>query len=85
MNPERWLEVKNLFYAALERPPGERPAFLDSAGAGDDELRAEARALLRAHDCAGDFIESSAFVEAGVAAPDDDASAWARSLRSARL
>ena len=35
METDRWYEVDRLFEEALEKPPAERPAFLDSACAGD--------------------------------------------------
>ncbi|MBA3805983.1 MAG: serine/threonine protein kinase, partial [Acidobacteria bacterium] len=49
--------------AALDRPPHERASFLEEACMGDDELKTEATALVRAHDEAGDFIEQSAIAE----------------------
>lgn len=39
MNPEIWRQAEELFHAALERPPQERPAFLDGACGHDSELR----------------------------------------------
>jgi eukaryotic-like serine/threonine-protein kinase len=45
---ERWLEVKRIFEEALEVEPRERPAFLDRACVGDEELRREVEALLSA-------------------------------------
>jgi hypothetical protein len=39
MMPERWHHIKELFEAALERAPDERPAFLDQACDGDESLR----------------------------------------------
>ena len=48
MTDDRWLRVKALFQAAVERPPGERAAFV-AAEAGDDaQLRAEVESLLAA-------------------------------------
>ncbi len=46
----RWIRVRELFAAALEREPGARRAFLVEACAGDDELLAEVRSLLVAHE-----------------------------------
>src|SRR5262245_61386164 len=46
MTDERWRRVKALFQAVLERPNGERAAFLASACAGDEELRREVESLL---------------------------------------
>jgi len=45
---ERWLEVRRIFEEALEFPPEERAAFLDRACLGDEELRREIDALLKA-------------------------------------
>ncbi len=57
MNPATPSE-ETIFAAALERPPAERAAFLDTACAGDSALRARVEALLRAHDAARSFMES---------------------------
>jgi Tol biopolymer transport system component len=43
---DRWQRVKALFQAAVERPAGERDAFLASAAGGDDALRREVESLL---------------------------------------
>ncbi len=56
----RWQEVDKLLEAALEREPSQRPAFLDEACAGDEELRREVESLLAAHEGAGSFIEAPA-------------------------
>jgi ligand-binding sensor domain-containing protein len=49
MTPERWRQVEEIFYSALECEPDRRAAFLDQACAGDMELRKEVESLL-AHD-----------------------------------
>jgi eukaryotic-like serine/threonine-protein kinase len=49
MDAETWDRLQSIFLAALERPPDQRPAFLDSACADDGALRAEAAAMLAAH------------------------------------
>ena len=59
MTPEKWLEVKEIFNAALDLPAAERPAFIEEECA-DDELRAEVEALLASADEAQSFIESPA-------------------------
>lgn len=48
MTPERWDRIKQVFDAVFERPEEERAAFLDSACAGDVDLRAEVEQLLEA-------------------------------------
>ena len=56
MDPERWHEVDRLFEAALDRPPAERPAFLDAACAGDTALRGEVERLLAADEEGAGFL-----------------------------
>jgi eukaryotic-like serine/threonine-protein kinase len=51
-----WEKIQALFGDAVERPAGERAAFLGKACEGDSELRDEVESLLRAHDQAGDFL-----------------------------
>jgi tetratricopeptide (TPR) repeat protein/serine/threonine protein kinase len=55
------LELRAIFWEALDYPPGaERQAFLDRACGADDELRSKVEDLLRAHQDAGNFLESPA-------------------------
>src|SRR5262249_60480197 len=51
--------ARALFLAALERPPGERPAYLEAACCGDAALRGRVEALLRAHDEPGAFLSEA--------------------------
>ena len=60
--------LKELFFAALDRPAGERDAFLASSTANQDLVR-EVRALLAAHDQAGSFLDAAALPANLVAAP----------------
>jgi non-specific serine/threonine protein kinase/serine/threonine-protein kinase len=53
-----WQRPKEVFLAALARPPELRSAFLDEACGGDDELRREVDSLLAAHDAAGSFLSN---------------------------
>lgn len=62
MTPERWLQVKEIFNAALDRPVGEREPFLDKACGDDQSLRHQVEYLLNSHQHAGDFIETPAAV-----------------------
>jgi len=57
MSRAHWSQVDELFYAALEREPAERMAFLAEACRGDASLRSEVEALLSADDRAGSFLE----------------------------
>ena len=60
MTPEQWKQVKELFQAALERPPEERPKFVVDASAGNENLFREVVSLLGFDARAGTFIESPA-------------------------
>src|SRR6185369_17673356 len=70
-----WQNQKDVFLAALARPPELRDAFLDAACGGDGELRRDVESLLAAHDAAGSFrsspigLDTEGAEEAG--APDD--------------
>ena len=46
MDTERWLRIKEIYRAALDRPHPERAEFVREACAGDDALAAEILALL---------------------------------------
>ncbi len=59
-DPERWRRIEDLLDEALERPDGERRAFLDQACGHDPELREQMEALLTAHEKAGDFLAQPA-------------------------
>jgi len=59
METTRWHEVDRLFAEALDRPPAERPAFLDAACAGDTALRQELEQLLAADEIGSHFLAGS--------------------------
>src|SRR5262245_59857423 len=46
MQPERWKTVEEIFHAARERPPEERPEFLNLGCGYDPGLRGEVESLL---------------------------------------
>jgi serine/threonine protein kinase len=60
MTPEHWQQIDKLMDAALALEASQRPAFLDQACAGDEELRREVEKLLAAHQQAGSFLGSPA-------------------------
>ena len=64
--------AEQIFFAALEMvTPAEREAYLDSACAGQPELRARVDRLLAAHPRIGGFLESDPPTEAhGSGDPD---------------
>ena len=57
MTPEQWARVKEVFGAALEQEPDKRRAFVATAAAGDDAVRAEVERLLDAERQSADFME----------------------------
>src|SRR5262252_9406332 len=60
MDPERWNRVDRLLQSALEIPSARRDAFLRDTCGGDDQLEAEVRSLIAAHDQAGGFLAAPA-------------------------
>jgi len=57
MTPERWLQTKQLFYAAIERGAGGRAAFLDEVCGDDEQMRNEVESLIAAHGQADSLID----------------------------
>jgi serine/threonine protein kinase len=64
VTPERWQQIKQVLAAALEREPGERPAYLDQIST-DPPLRREVESLLAAHDRAESGLMELPAVESG--------------------
>jgi len=52
--------LESLYFAALEKPRAERPAFLDAACRGDTDLRARVERLLAAQPRVGGFLDAPA-------------------------
>jgi eukaryotic-like serine/threonine-protein kinase len=53
MNPERWLQVEDLFHRAVECDPEEQAQLLEDAASNDPELRREVESLLSYRNRAG--------------------------------
>jgi serine/threonine-protein kinase len=71
MQAERWQQVKEILYSALDCELDKRSAFLDDACGGDHELRSEVEDLLDSSNRAGDFFERPVLkVVAGLMAED---------------
>ena len=58
---DRWQQIKKIFHSAQERPPGERPAFLNEVCGDDTQIREEVEALLTADAGNENFLTSPAF------------------------
>jgi eukaryotic-like serine/threonine-protein kinase len=54
------MSVETIFAAAAQKLTAERGAYLDEACGNDADLRQKVERLLKAHDVAGDFLESPA-------------------------
>jgi serine/threonine-protein kinase len=57
MNPERWQRIEEIFRTVVDRPVGERDAYLTRVCGADEELRREVLSLLD-RDTAEDFIQA---------------------------
>ena len=67
--PERLRRVRELFDAVMDRPPGERTAFLASATAWDVPTREEVQGLVAAAEEPGNTFGSAFVAESGTANP----------------
>ena len=72
MTPERWRQITDLFHAALERDPRDRPAFVSTAAGPDDDLLREVLTLLDSHERTATFLEQPAWGVAASLILDDD-------------
>ena len=61
MKLDSWGRIEELYHAALEQAPADRPAFLAEACPGNDVLRSQVEKLLEYDDRAASFIETPAF------------------------
>jgi WD40 repeat protein/serine/threonine protein kinase/tetratricopeptide (TPR) repeat protein len=60
MATENFKKAGEIFENAIEiEDPTQRERYLENACGGDEKLRAEVEALLRAHEKAGDFLEAA--------------------------
>src|SRR6185312_13268234 len=64
VSSEHWVQVKELFDAALEQREEDRARFLDRACADNPALRKEVDSLLQSYDQAESFMESPAVATA---------------------
>jgi non-specific serine/threonine protein kinase/serine/threonine-protein kinase len=63
MTPERYQQVKQIFYQAVELPPADRGAFLAQNCLGDEELRRQVEMML------GSDTEKTTFLDAPAVKP----------------
>ena len=60
MNPERWLQIKQVANACLDVEPNQREARLGELCGSDVSLLDEVKSLLASHADLGDFLETAA-------------------------
>src|SRR6266404_3125237 len=58
MTPQEYERLTELFHAALEIAPKQRPAFLDQLSAGDADLRSELESLLAVSEQCAAYTET---------------------------
>jgi serine/threonine-protein kinase len=75
MTADRWDRVERLYHEALERPAGERMAWLAAECGGDAGLRDEVEALVRSDDADPHFLSRSAVAVAAQALAREGADA----------
>lgn len=61
MKPNRWVKIKEIFQAAMDRAPAERSEFVSQACAGDEEMRKEVESLISSDGRSGTFLDSPAY------------------------
>lgn len=75
MKSDRWKQVRELLDRAIALRESERASFLDSACAGDPQLRAEVESLLSSHERAGSIFLQKSPVDLKSALPEPARSA----------
>src|SRR5262249_39624017 len=80
MDKQRWQQIETLYYAALERAPDERAAYLADACADDSGLLREVEALLRYDPTDGSFMQDNALAVAAQALEPNELSQTAPQL-----
>ncbi|MFI5371610.1 MAG: hypothetical protein ACHQ52_08635, partial [Candidatus Eisenbacteria bacterium] len=70
MDRERYEAAKRLFMAALDRPEGERDAFVEAEAGPNRTLLEDVLGLLGAHDRSGDVLDGAALDALAVPGPD---------------
>ncbi|HEX3083697.1 MAG TPA: hypothetical protein VHP99_04180, partial [Pyrinomonadaceae bacterium] len=69
MDSEKWRKITELFEAALDCPADARPAFLEVACAGDEEVRRRVEEMLAADARQNLLMDRPAYHAVGTFAP----------------
>ena len=85
MNSHLWPRVEELFNAALNLPPAQRQPFLDSACAGNQELRKEVTSLIAEAETDGFMTEPLFDLGVALLAQSEESALVGRTLHTYRL
>ena len=69
MTPDRWRQVKELLWAALEQESASRAEWLERACAGDESLHREVESLINACEGPSNFLYVPAMERTRVTLP----------------
>ncbi|HXC70142.1 MAG TPA: protein kinase, partial [Pyrinomonadaceae bacterium] len=61
MTPERWQQVEEIFQAALDLTPEDRPRYVSEVCANDTALQRDVESLLSQYDSAGELLEEPVY------------------------
>ena len=61
MTPERWQRVEEIFQAALDLTPEDRPRYVSEVCAEDTALKRDVESLLLQYDSAGELLEEPVY------------------------
>ena len=85
MNKERWRQVNEIFHTALEQDTWVRDAYVQTATAGDPELRREVQTLLASHQNSPAFLDKPAWAVDPELALGDDGSLVGKHIGNYRI
>jgi serine/threonine protein kinase/TolB-like protein/Tfp pilus assembly protein PilF len=66
---EDWSAIKEILIQALDRPPADRPSYLDQACGGDAYLRRRVESLIEADESAWNLMDAPAAAASSLTAP----------------
>ena len=71
LSPDRWTQIKDIFFRALELTGIEQTQLIDGLANGDADLAAEVRRLIQLSDNAGNFLETPVLLSSSLFSPRD--------------
>jgi serine/threonine protein kinase len=61
LDPQRWVQIEELFHRACECDPKQRARLLDESGSGDPELRRTVERLLASAEAAANGLQAAVY------------------------